>query len=110
MAVSKTIEETLDPDDWDEARKLGHKILDDMFNNIRDSKKGTFQAVKDTERRGLTVPLTKEGEGEEKAYEDFYKYALPSLVGAKTARFWGFVAGGGSHYGVLADMIASEVN
>jgi hypothetical protein len=25
-------EETLDPDDWDELRRLGHQMLDDMLD------------------------------------------------------------------------------
>jgi aromatic-L-amino-acid decarboxylase len=28
------MEETLDPNDWDELRALGHKMLDDMLDHL----------------------------------------------------------------------------
>ena len=29
-----TVEETLDPKDWDELRQLGHRMLDDMLDYL----------------------------------------------------------------------------
>ncbi|MCX6642026.1 MAG: pyridoxal-dependent decarboxylase, partial [Candidatus Bathyarchaeota archaeon] len=103
-------EVTLDPESWDEFRVLGHKILDDMITHIMDSKTKSSRPASKEEIRGLTKTLTKKGEGEQKVYESFIEDLLASSVGTKQARFWGFVAGGGSPYGMLADMIASGIN
>ncbi len=104
------VEETLDPENWDEFRVLGHKMLDDIITHIIDSKTQPARVATKEEIQELTVPLTREGEGEKKAYESFIKNTLPSSVGAKNARFWSHVVGGGSPYGVLADMVASGLN
>jgi len=103
-------ERTLDPDDWERAKRLGYRIVDDLFDDIKRAKTATFHSIKESDKLALMAPLTKEGEGEEEAYESLFKHAMDSMVAAKTARFWGYVVGGGSHYGVLADMIASEFN
>jgi glutamate/tyrosine decarboxylase-like PLP-dependent enzyme len=101
---------TLDPEDWDEFRVLGHEMLDDIITHIIESKTQRARLATKEEINGLTIPLSKKGEGEKRAYESFIKNTLPSSVGAKNARFWGHVVGGGSPYGVLADMVASGLN
>ena len=65
---SITKEETLDPEDWKEMRKLGHKMLDEMIDlhqNIRDYrlKFPTKESIDN-----IQLPLTVEGEGVEKVY------------------------------------------
>ncbi len=101
---------TLDPENWDEIRTLGHKMVDDIITHIKDSKTLPLKAATEAECQALMVPLTRLGEGETLAYESFIKNTLPSSVGPKTARFWGYVVGGGSPYGVLADMVGSALN
>jgi aromatic-L-amino-acid decarboxylase len=85
-------------------------MLDDIITHIIDSKTQPARIATKEEIYELTVPLTNEGEGEKKTYESFIKNTLPSSVGAKNARFWSHVVGGGSPYGVLADMVASGLN
>jgi len=103
-------EETLDPENWEEMRALGHKMLDDMIDFHRDMAKrdyirSTPQALKD-----ICIPLPEKGEGEQKAFEIFQRsikpYGFPSL----SPRFWGAVAGTGSTYGMLAGMLTSGLN
>ncbi len=42
--VSKWNEETLDPENWEEMRALGHKMLDDMIDFQRDVAQRDFRA------------------------------------------------------------------
>ena len=103
-------EETLDPEDWEKMRTLGHRMLDDMLTylqNIRLEPSGspTQNAVEE-----ICVPLTREGEGEEKVYEVFQRSILPYTLPHTRPRFWGVVAGTGSPFGMLAEMLRSGMN
>ena len=103
-------QETLDPRDWEEMRILGHKMLGDMLTylqNIRDSRSDSppKEAIKD-----ICVPLTLEGEGEKKVYKVFQRSILPYTLSHTKPRFWGAVAGTGSPYGMLAEMLRAGMN
>ena len=103
-----THEETLDPEDWESTRRLGHKMLDDMLTylqNIRSEPSGflTQKAIEE-----ICVPLTQEGE--ERVYEVFRRSILPYTLPLTRPRFWGVVAGTGSPYGMLAEMLRTGMN
>jgi aromatic-L-amino-acid decarboxylase len=103
-------EVTLDPQDWEKLRVLGHKMLDDMLTylqNIRDVQPMSppREAIAD-----ICAPLTLEGEGEKKVYEVFQRSILPYTVSLTRPRFWGLVAGTGSPYGMLAEMLRAGIN
>jgi aromatic-L-amino-acid decarboxylase len=105
-----TYEETLDPEDWESMRKLGHKMLGDMLTylqNIRSEPSGSPPQKAIDE---ICVPLTQEGEGEEKVYEVFQQSILPYTLPHTRPRFWGVVAGTGSPYGMLAEMLRTGIN
>jgi glutamate/tyrosine decarboxylase-like PLP-dependent enzyme len=110
MTYSKKPEETLDPENWDEMKVLAHRMVDDMLDHIKNSKTSTNKFPTKEERQNLMVPLSKNGEGDEKVYESIVENALPSLVCTKTARFWGFVVGSGSPYGMLTSMLTGAFN
>jgi aromatic-L-amino-acid decarboxylase len=103
-------EESLDPENWEEAKALGHKMLDDMFKHIRDSRSELPRYFTAEQTTSVLVPLTANGEGEEAAYDALVKNILPSMAGPKTAKFWGYVMGGGCPCGMLADMLTSGTN
>ena len=103
-------EETLDPENWESFIALGHCMLDDMFGflqNIRSEPSGPPppRAVEE-----ICVPLTSEGEGEEKVYEVFRKSILPYALANTRPRFWGAVSGTGSPFGMLAEMLRAGMN
>jgi aromatic-L-amino-acid decarboxylase len=103
-------EETLDPEDWEQLRVLGHRMLDDMLTylqNIRSAPSGspTQKAIED-----ICAPLTLEGEGEKEVYEIFQRSILPYTLSHTRPRFWGVVAGTGSPYGMLAEMLRAGMN
>jgi glutamate/tyrosine decarboxylase-like PLP-dependent enzyme len=103
-------EETLDPEDWDEFRALGHRMLDDMLNGLENIREHQFKWTTEEEINNILAPLTPEGEGESKVYEILGDNALNCALACVKPTFWGAVAGTGSPYGILADMFTSFVN
>ncbi|UCE43790.1 MAG: aminotransferase class V-fold PLP-dependent enzyme [Candidatus Bathyarchaeota archaeon] len=104
------LEETLDPEDWEAMRRLGHEMLDDMLTylqNIRSEPSGSppQKVIKE-----ICFPLPQEGEGEEKVYEVFQQNILPYTMSLTKPRFWGVVAGTGTPYGMLAEMLRAGMN
>jgi len=103
-------EETLDPESWDGIRALGHRMLDDMMYHQKNIASLPFSFTTKEAVSDICVPLTEEGEGEEKVYEVFLKAIRPYLLHNSGPRFWGAVVGTGSPYGMLAEMLTGGVN
>jgi hypothetical protein len=77
MTYSETKEETLDPENWDEFRALGHKMLDDMINFQRDiaKRESLYPTPQDLEE--ICVPLSEKGEGEQKIFDIYQRRIKP---------------------------------
>jgi glutamate/tyrosine decarboxylase-like PLP-dependent enzyme len=107
---TKKLEVTLDPDDWDKTRSLGHLMLDDMMTYLQtiETKPTRFPTKKTI--KNICTPLSEDGEGEEKVYEIFKKDILPYTVPITRPRMWAMVAGTGSPYGMLAEMLRAGTN
>ena len=106
----KPIEETLDPEDWEAMRVLGHRMVDDMLTYLQDVRPKpaghpTQKAIED-----ICIPLPLDGEGEEKVYQLFQNSILPYTRSGISPRFWGFVVGTGSPYGMFAEMLRAGMN
>ena len=105
------IEENLDPANWDEMRQLGHRMVDDMMDylqSVRERpvwKKPSSFAIKNLQKELPEWPTDPES-----VYEDFLSYVLPYNTNNIHPRFWAWVQGGGTPYGMLADMLASGMN
>lgn len=106
----KSIEETLDPRDWEAMRALGHRMVDDMLAHLQDIRAIPKDTLTQKVIEDICVPLTQEGEGEEKVYRVFQNSILPYTLSATSPRFWGFVVGTGSPYGMFAEMLRAGVN
>ncbi|MGN6417534.1 MAG: pyridoxal phosphate-dependent decarboxylase family protein [Pseudobacter sp.] len=106
-----TEETTLDPQDWSSIRALGHQMLDDMFDYISSSaqrpawKKPSPYAI-----ASMQQPLPELPQDTAEVYEDFFTQVLPYNTNNLHPRFWGWVQGGGTATGMLADMLASAMN
>ncbi len=103
-------EETLDPENWEELRGLGHQMLDNMLDYVKSIR--SRQTLSPTEEaiKEICVPLSEEGEGEERVYEIFQRSILPYSLILISPRFWGVVAGQGSPYGMLTEMLRAGMN
>ncbi len=103
-------EETLDPENWTELRTLGHQMMDDMMDTLENIRSFKFKFPSEDDASNILTPLSEDGEGEEKVYEVFKKHILPSTLINARPKMWALVAGTGSPYGMLAEMLASGTN
>lgn len=104
-------EETLDPEDWQAMRALGHRMVDDMMNYLETvGERPVWQPIPDEVRAHLNQPLPVEAEGAERAYRDFTEHVLPHPLGNIHPRFWGWVNGTGTPFAMLAEMLAAGMN
>ncbi len=105
------VEETLDPQNWDELKALGHQMIDDMFAYLEHrSESPVWQPLPPDAKDRLRQPLPHEPQGAEAAYTDFQRDVLPYVTGNTHPRFWAWVMGGGTPLGMLAEMLAAGVN
>lgn len=105
------VEETLDPQDWDSLRRLGHQMLNDMFDHLsRLGEQPAWQPMPQEVRDSLSEPLPLEPQGAESVYQEFLQNVLPYPNGNLHPRFYGWVQGNGTPLGMLADMLASGMN
>lgn len=104
-------EESLDPEDWDALRELGHRMVDDMLTYLQTVReRPAWQPIPDQVKEQLHQPLPLEPQGVEAAYQDFVTNVLPYPLGNIHPRFWGWVIGTGTPFGVLAEMLAATMN
>jgi aromatic-L-amino-acid/L-tryptophan decarboxylase len=99
-------EYSLDPENWQDLRALGHQMLDDMFEhleNIRETP--VWQPVPETVKESFKTSLPHEGRPEAEIYAEFQKTILPYQLGNLHPRFWGWVMTTGSPLGMLAEML-----
>ena len=103
--------ESLDPENWENLRSLGHRMVDDMMDylqNVRERpawKKPSSYAIK-----SMQHPLPEWPSDPDAVYEDFLTQVLPFNTNNIHPRFWSWVEGGGSAFGMMADMLASGMN
>src|SRR5512143_1229378 len=104
-------EESLDPQDWAALRELGHRMVDDMLTYLQTVReRPVWQPMPDRVKEHLQQPLPREPQGVADAYEDFVTNVLPYPLGNIHPRFWGWVIGTGTPFGVLAEMLAAAMN
>ncbi len=107
----KTSENTLDPDDWPSFRQQGHQMLDDMFDYLEQLREQpVWQGLSPAQREIFQQPLSNEPSDLAEVHETFMKSILPYAVGNTHPGFMGWVHGGGTPVGMLADMLAAGLN
>jgi glutamate/tyrosine decarboxylase-like PLP-dependent enzyme len=103
--------ETLDPQNWDEIRAQGHRMLDDMFDyaaNIRD--RPVWSPIPDDVRAQFRAELPRQPSGVGEVYREFTDFIVPYATGNVHPGFMGWVHGGGTAVGMLAEMLAAGLN
>ncbi len=109
--MSDAPEETLDPADWEELRALGHRMLDDMVDYLRDVRdRPVWQPPTPAAHALIAGPLPRDPSPAGAVYDDFRAAILPFPTGNTHPRFWGWVMGTGTPFAMLADMLASGMN
>jgi aromatic-L-amino-acid decarboxylase len=109
--LAGTGEGSLDPEDWDSLRQLGHQMVDDMFEHMRTVReRPVWRPVPADTKAGFRQPLPMGATPAEDVYRDFAAEILPYSLGNLHPRFWGWVMGNGTPLGMLADMLAAGIN
>ncbi len=101
----------LDPEDWAALRALGHRMLDDMLDHLRGLRgEPVWRPLPAATRAILRGPLDVAGAEPAAVYERFRETVLPYATGNTHPRFMGWVHGGGTPLGMLAEMLAAGLN
>jgi aromatic-L-amino-acid decarboxylase len=104
-------EETLDPADWEETRRLAHRMVDDTIDSLASLReRAPWQPVPLDVRARLAEPLPEEPQGLPSVYQEFVENVRPYPTGNLHPRFWGWVKGTGTVDGMLAEMLAAAMN
>jgi glutamate/tyrosine decarboxylase-like PLP-dependent enzyme len=102
---------TLDPEDWSAFRAQAHAMLDDILNHNASAPSGPVWRPMPPEVRGaFDEPLPEAPTPLETVHERFLRLVLPYATGNGHPRFLGWVHGGGTLVGMLAEMLAAGLN
>jgi glutamate/tyrosine decarboxylase-like PLP-dependent enzyme len=102
--------DTLDPENWEKFTELGHRMLDDMINYLKNIRDTPHMFPTEEAIQKIQIPLPKKGEGEKKVYEIYKKNILPYSTKYTKPNFWGFVVGTGTPFGMLTEMLNGAMN
>jgi glutamate/tyrosine decarboxylase-like PLP-dependent enzyme len=103
--------ETLDPKCWDETRALAHRMLDDMIDYVATIReRPVWQPIPDVVRAQFRESLPREPTDLGEVYRTFSEFILLYATGNVHPGFMGWVHGGGSVVGMLAEMLAAGLN
>lgn len=102
---------SLDPDDWVAFRQQSHRMMDDMLDYIENLReRPVWQAIPDDIRARYSEPLPAEAISLAQAHQRFMQEVLPYSAGNAHPGFMGWVQGGGTPVGMLAEMLAAGLN
>ena len=101
----------LDPSDWRTLRAHGHRMLDDMLDYLEGIRRRTAWKPMDSAARAAFRTALPEGPSELLAvHRDFLEQILPYSIANAHPGFMGWVNGGGTVTGMLAEMLAGGLN
>lgn len=104
-------EESLDPQDWDEMRELGHRMVDDAIHYLQTvAERPVWQAVPEQTAKQFDGAIPQHPTTPEKVYEEFLKDIYGYPMGNIHPRFWAWYMGSGTITGALADFLAATMN
>jgi glutamate/tyrosine decarboxylase-like PLP-dependent enzyme len=109
--ITSEVSETLDPQDWNELRAQGHRMLDDFIYYIASIReRPVWQPIPDVVRAEFRKELPRAPSDLADVYRDFTDFVVPYATGNVHPGFMGWVHGGGSAVGMLAEMLAAGLN
>ncbi|MEQ8764933.1 MAG: pyridoxal-dependent decarboxylase [Planctomycetota bacterium] len=102
---------TLDPRDWDDFRRLAHRMVDDTIDHLASLRdRPAWQPLPHAVRAALQQPLPRQGSGAAAVYEEFASLVRPYPNGNLHPAFFGWVQSNGTPLAMMADMLASGLN
>ena len=104
-------DDSLDPSDWHEFRAQAHRMLDDILSyteHIRE--RPVWQPAPPSVRAAFRQPLPQKPADLAILHRTFMREILPYSAGNAHPGFMGWVHGGGTPVGMLAEMLAAGLN
>ncbi|MFZ6644963.1 pyridoxal phosphate-dependent decarboxylase family protein [Undibacterium sp. TJN25] len=99
------------PAEWAAFRQQAHGMLDDMLGYLQDIReRPVWQPIPDAVRNSFREPLPRAPGELSEAHDTFMDSILPYSIGNVHPGFMGWVHGGGSAVGMLAEMLAGGLN
>ncbi|MEJ2153436.1 MAG: pyridoxal-dependent decarboxylase, partial [Gemmatimonadota bacterium] len=104
-------ETSLDPEDWEELRALGHDAVDDMIEYLRGIRdRPAWRALSPATKQRFSDGLPWKPSPRREVYEEVREYVLPYPTGNIHPRFWSWVGGTGTPTQLIADLVVSAMN
>ena len=111
MDTSRHAGKSLDPTDWIAFREQAHRMLDDMLGYMEDIReRPVWQAIPDLVRHRFQSPLPSAPSDLAEVHREFMTSILPFTAANSHPGFFGWVQGGGSPVGMMAEMLAAGLN
>ena len=95
----------------DHSALLAIRMLDDLFDDLEAVGDGpVWRPMPDEVRAAWHEPMPRNGTDLEDVYAEYRRLVAPYGVGNRHPRFFGWVHGGGTAIGILAEMLAAGLN
>lgn len=102
---------SLDPQDWSEFRALAHRMLDEAIDGIANVRaRPVWQPIPDEVRAAVRTDVPREATSLADVYREFSEHVAPYATGNVHPGFMGWVHGGGTAIGMVAEMLAAGLN
>ncbi|WP_407119658.1 pyridoxal phosphate-dependent decarboxylase family protein [Bradyrhizobium sp. STM 3561] len=102
---------SLDPQDWSEFRALAHRMLDETIDGIANVRsRPVWRPIPDDARAAFKADVPREASELAEVYREFAEHVAPYATGNVHPGFMGWVHGGGTAVGMLAEMLAAGLN
>ena len=109
--LQDSLRDSLDPQEWAALRQQGHRMLDDMLDYVEHIRqRPVWQPIPPEIRASIDEPLPIAAKNLADVHDTFMRTRLPYAVGNVHPGFMGWVHGGGSPVGMLADLLAAGLN
>ena len=104
-------ERSLDPEDWEELRQLGHQAFDDMLEYLKSvADRPAWQPLPNAAKQLFEQDTPRQGMALGEVYGQIREHILPYPTGNIHPRFWSWVGGTGTPTQLIADLVASAMN
>jgi glutamate/tyrosine decarboxylase-like PLP-dependent enzyme/Tfp pilus assembly protein PilF len=102
---------TLDPSDWPGFRTQAHRMLDDILDYVENIRqRPVWQPIPDEVRSRFRGDVPEAPSDLAAVHGEFMRYILPYTTGNVHPGFMGWVHGGGTPVGMLAEMLAAGMD
>ena len=99
------------PAEWADIRAQGHQMLDDLFDSLQNIRqRPVWQPAPDEVSAHFAGDIDSGEKSLQTAYQEFQENIQPYTVGNVHPGFMGWVHGGGTVVGMLAEMLTGGLN